>query len=156
MKDGRKCNGEPCIDPSVAMTEDPDSEWMNEMQEEYGEENESNDKPREDMVKVSIEKLSFNEVSTLDLSPRIDLMPIETLRIDKEIIGRLSAESICPYPPGIPILLRGKLLLLVHSSRLIRKHSSLYRGKNSLCSYIGAYDSRKDTWERQNIAYETR
>ena len=53
---------------------------------------------------------NFPELNTLQLSPRQAFFAAtETLPI-KEAINRISAETVCPYPPGIPLLIPGEII----------------------------------------------
>ncbi|MGB3642542.1 MAG: arginine decarboxylase, partial [Rivularia sp. (in: cyanobacteria)] len=53
---------------------------------------------------------NFPELNTLQLSPRQAFFSsTETLPI-KEAINRISAETVCPYPPGIPFLIPGEII----------------------------------------------
>ncbi|MEG4325142.1 hypothetical protein Q5688_07325, partial [Microcoleus sp. herbarium5] len=59
----------------------------------------------------------FAQYSTLPLSPSPPLLspreafffPAETVPADKAV-DRLCAELICPYPPGIPVLMPGEII----------------------------------------------
>ncbi|MEG4493838.1 aminotransferase class I/II-fold pyridoxal phosphate-dependent enzyme [Microcoleus sp. D3_18_C4] len=54
--------------------------------------------------------LSFPRFSPPPLSPReAFFFPAETVPADKAV-DRLSAELICPYPPGIPVLMPGEII----------------------------------------------
>lgn len=54
---------------------------------------------------------SFSLLSSLSLSPRQAFnAATETLPIS-ECVGRVSAEIVCAYPPGIPILMPGEMIL---------------------------------------------
>jgi arginine decarboxylase len=53
---------------------------------------------------------SFNLPSRLKISPRdAYFAPTETLPLT-QAMGKISAELICPYPPGIPLLLPGEAI----------------------------------------------
>ena len=53
---------------------------------------------------------NFPELNTLHLTPRQAFFSsTETLPI-KEAINRISAETVCPYPPGIPLLIPGEII----------------------------------------------
>ena len=59
----------------------------------------------------------FAQSPTLPLSPSPPLLspreafflPAETVSADKAV-DRLCAELICPYPPGIPVLMPGEII----------------------------------------------
>lgn len=40
--------------------------------------------------------------------------PSETIHLDKNAVGRTMAENIVPYPPGIPLIAKGEILLSEH------------------------------------------
>ncbi len=53
---------------------------------------------------------NFPELNTLQLSPRQAFFSsTETVPI-KQAINRISAETVCPYPPGIPLLIPGEII----------------------------------------------
>ncbi len=53
---------------------------------------------------------NFPELNTLQLSPRQAFFSsTQTLPI-KQTINRISAETVCPYPPGIPLLIPGEII----------------------------------------------
>ncbi len=53
---------------------------------------------------------NFPELNTLQLSPRQAFFSsTETIPI-KQAINRISAETVCPYPPGIPLLIPGEII----------------------------------------------
>ncbi len=50
----------------------------------------------------------FSEIPTTVLSPRDAFFATSKLVAVKDAIGRVSADLICPYPPGIPIVMPGE------------------------------------------------
>lgn len=73
------------------------------------------------------------------LSPRdAFLTPTETV-LTPQAIGRISAELICPYPPGIPLILPGEQITqdAISTLRTIRQAGGIITG----CT-----DTRLETW----------
>lgn len=55
---------------------------------------------------------SFNDYSQINISPREAFFRKNDSILLEESIGYISAEIICPYPPGIPILMPGEIISL--------------------------------------------
>ncbi|WP_080871839.1 aminotransferase class I/II-fold pyridoxal phosphate-dependent enzyme [Oceanobacillus timonensis] len=70
--------------------------------------------------RATIEETNFfpNKIQELDLS--YQKMNSETTYLVpmKESIGDIAAEAVIPYPPGIPLLLKGEKIKAVHIARL--------------------------------------
>ena len=61
-------------------------------------------KPRENSVRLSY----FPTQNAVSLSPRDAFFSKTETRSNSQAIGCMSAEIICPYPPGIPVLMPGE------------------------------------------------
>lgn len=51
------------------------------------------------------------EVALVDPTPALEGWAEEVLQVDRAIealVGRVSAETLCPYPPGIPLVIQGE------------------------------------------------
>jgi arginine decarboxylase len=59
---------------------------------------------------AKINLLSFNSSYLGSLSPRQAFFAVTEIIPLKQTIGRISAETICPYPPGIPVLMPGEVI----------------------------------------------
>jgi arginine decarboxylase len=44
------------------------------------------------------------------ITPRQAYQSAHTYLSIKDAVGKISAESICPYPPGIPVLIPGEII----------------------------------------------
>lgn len=56
----------------------------------------------------------------LPISPREAFFaPTQTLPFE-EALGHISAETICPYPPGIPVLIAGEVVTYAALSYLLK------------------------------------
>ena len=65
---------------------------------------------KKEQSRPQIEILPFNSFDVASVSPRQAFFSVaETLPIE-DTIGLISAETICPYPPGIPILVPGEVI----------------------------------------------
>ena len=53
---------------------------------------------------------NFPELNTLQLSPRQAFFSSTQTVPIKQAINRISAETVCPYPPGIPLLIPGEII----------------------------------------------
>lgn len=67
--------------------------------------------------KCNMEKLMDNSLDLKDISiPKMKISPWEAVSSEKEMIsiqeaeGKICAESIVPYPPGVPILMPGEII----------------------------------------------
>ncbi|HZG70937.1 MAG TPA: hypothetical protein VEY51_05295, partial [Chondromyces sp.] len=82
--------------------------------------NEENNIPDEKREKITELALSFQEQEQTEVS----WIPIQ------EAIGRISAEMIIPYPPGIPLLVPGELITTKHLNILknLMKHHAHIQG----------------------------
>jgi arginine decarboxylase len=63
-----------------------------------------------DPRKSAPERLHQRVLTEMIMTPRqADRSPQRRISIDRSI-GQISAESICPYPPGIPVLIPGEII----------------------------------------------
>jgi len=53
-------------------------------------------------------------------------------------IGRISAETVCPYPPGIPVLIKGEQVTLAHVASLAALRSTNEDNLNTKSSSLGS------------------
>ncbi len=56
------------------------------------------------------EKVSLPEIPPLEMLPRKAFYAPSEMATLKQAIGRVAADVVCPYPPGIPILIHGELI----------------------------------------------
>jgi len=73
---------------------------------------------------------SANQIDLPPLSPRDAFFAVaQTLPIN-QVIGQLSAELVCPYPPGIPILFPGEVITqeAIHSLHQILANGGVLTG----------------------------
>jgi arginine decarboxylase len=68
-----------------------------------------------------------------------ELVPVfdDRERVNKELTGRICADQIVPYPPGIPVLVPGQLITpqiidylgdLLHSHKRMEMHGVVHEG----------------------------
>ena len=68
-----------------------------------------------------------------------ELVPVfdERERVSRKLVGRVAADQIVPYPPGIPVLVPGQLITqkiaaylgsLLHSHKRMEMHGVVHEG----------------------------
>jgi arginine/lysine/ornithine decarboxylase len=71
-----------------------------------------------------------SKVSSLDLTyAEMEQLDIEVVPLEKTL-GKVTSEEIIPYPPGIPLLIRGEKIKKAHLERLIalKKSGAYFQG----------------------------
>jgi len=73
-------------------------------------------------------------------------------KLNKELQGRVSADQVVPYPPGIPVLVPGQFITeeilyylvgLLRSQRRVEMHGIVYDGYLPCVRVLTANEERK-------------
>lgn len=76
----------------------------------------------ESLIKISekIEKKDFKELKYEIIEPKMQITPHEAMFSEKksaklvESVGKISGQIVAPYPPGVPIIYPGEIILQEH------------------------------------------
>ena len=60
------------------------------------------------------------ELSLLDCKMSSISTPVQQVVLDLSLVGRVAAETVCSYPPGVPVLLRGERIRSHHVAEISR------------------------------------
>lgn len=97
-------------------------------------------KIKKQMTKI-ISNKDMNKVTSLSLSfVEMDQMEIEVVPIEKSV-GKVISEEIIPYPPGVPLLLNGEKIELVHIDQLhsLKSAGAYFQGRDVFQQGIKVY-----------------
>ncbi len=86
----------------------------------------------------------FTEIPTIVLSPRDAFFATSKLVTVSEAIGLISADLICPYPPGIPIVMPGEQITenaIAYLQQIVAAGGVLTGGADSDLQIMGVVDN---------------
>ncbi|MGI8317353.1 aminotransferase class I/II-fold pyridoxal phosphate-dependent enzyme [Halobacillus mangrovi] len=81
---------------------------------------------------INIDQISFPEIQTLEMQ-YFEMNGSTEKKVNwNEAVGKVSAEAIIPYPPGIPLLLKGERITDEHKNRVLSlvQRGARFQNKN--------------------------
>lgn len=90
----------------------------------------------------------LQEISLPRLSPQAAFFARTEMVSAQQAPDRISAELICPYPPGIPVLLPGELITpeaIDYLDQVIRAGGTITGYRDGLCFRRGGHETRSDS-----------